>query len=92
MKKVLFLIGLTLSVVAGTLPEKCSSCHGVNGEKMAFGSKSAIIKDLPKDTFLSSVMGYKNGTFGGQMKKVMEGVVVKIDDAELKQIVEDFYK
>ena len=92
MKKVLLLVGLTLSIIAGTLPEKCASCHGVNGEKMAFGSKSKVIKDIPKAEFLSSVMGYKNGTFGGQMKKVMEGVVVKIDDAELNQIVEDFYK
>ncbi len=60
----------------------CKACHGANFEKKALG-KSKVVKDMTKDEVSKSMIGYKNGTYGGAMKGLMKGQVAKYSDEEL---------
>jgi len=60
----------------------CKGCHGANFEKKALG-KSKIVKDMTKAEVSASLIGYKNGTYGGPMKGVMKGQVARYSDADL---------
>jgi cytochrome c-type protein NapB len=60
----------------------CKGCHGQNFEKKALG-KSKIVLNMTKAEVTSSLIGYKNGTYGGPMKGVMKGQVAKYSDADL---------
>ncbi|MCI0501489.1 MAG: cytochrome C [Epsilonproteobacteria bacterium] len=60
----------------------CKGCHGQNWEKAALG-KSKIVADMSKADVSKSLIGYKNGTYGGAMAGVMKGQVAKYSDADL---------
>ncbi len=51
---------------------KCSSCHGAKAGKKALG-KSEIISKWDSQKIADALNGYKNGTFGGSMKAIMQG-------------------
>jgi len=61
----------------------CKGCHGANWEKPALG-KSKIVKDMTKQEVSDSLVGYKNGTYGGPMKGVMVGQVARYSEADLR--------
>jgi len=61
----------------------CKGCHGANWEKAALG-KSKIVKDMTKQEVADSLVGYKNGTYGGPMKGVMVGQVARYSEADLR--------
>ncbi len=85
MKK-LVLTTLVAAATAVTLSAasfaSCAGCHGANGEKKALG-KSAIIAgwDVAKTT--AALNGYKDGSYGGAMKGVMKGQVMRLSDADI---------
>ncbi len=91
MKKIIsigLLLGFasTMALADGaTVYKKCVACHGANGEKVALG-KSKIIKDMTKADIESSLLGYKNGTYGGAMKGLMAGQVKSLSVADIKDI------
>ena len=60
----------------------CKACHGQNFEKAALG-KSKIVANMTKQEVTDSLVGYKNGTYGGPMKGVMKGQVAKYSEADL---------
>lgn len=60
----------------------CKSCHGVDYEKAALG-KSKIVRDMTKNEVSASLIGYKNGTYGGSMKGIMKSNVVIYTNKEL---------
>lgn len=64
---------------------KCISCHGTNGEKIALG-KSKIIKDMSNGDFISALIGYQNGTYGGSMKGLMATQVKAYTNEEIEAI------
>ena len=77
---------LTIATADGaTLYKSCAGCHGVKGEKKALG-KSMIIKGWKSNKIVKALQGYKDGTYGGPMKGVMKGQVVKLDNAKMKAI------
>jgi len=84
MKKIV-LGTLVLGVVAFAAVNlgSCTGCHGQNFEKKALG-KSKIVSDMTKAEVNDAMVGYKNGTYGGPMKGLMKGQVVKYTDEELK--------
>lgn len=96
MKKLLFL-GLVAGVLtsqglfAEPLYQKCITCHGAQGEKVALG-KSKIIKDMSKEDFIASMKGYQDGTYGGPMKAVMLGQVKGLSDADIQKIADFIVK
>jgi len=61
----------------------CHACHGANFEKHALG-KSKIVANMTKQEVSDSLVGYKNGTYGGPMKGVMKGQVAKYSEADLR--------
>ncbi|MEA3513173.1 MAG: cytochrome C [Campylobacterota bacterium] len=61
----------------------CKGCHGANWEKAALG-KSKIVSNMTKQEVSDSLVGYKNGTYGGPMKGVMKGQVARYSEADLR--------
>jgi len=61
----------------------CKGCHGANFEKVALG-KSKIVANMTKQEVSDSLVGYKNGTYGGPMKGVMKGQVAAYSEADLR--------
>ena len=88
MKKTLT-IGLLLTLVStacyADAYSKCIGCHGANGEKKALG-KSKVIKDMSKAEIEASLLGYQNGTYGGQMKGLMIAQVKSLSADDIKAI------
>lgn len=64
---------------------KCQACHGAKGEKKALGV-SKIISAMSKDEIVSSLLGYKNGTYGGKMAGVMKGQVANLTKKDFELI------
>jgi len=81
---------LTLSASA-TDTKACAGCHGDNFEKVALG-KSKIVKDMTKAEIETALKGYKDGSYGGAMKTVMEGQVKNLSDADIKAIADQVGK
>ena len=72
---------LTTSAFADTAA--CKVCHGADFEKKAL-NVSKIVKDMTKEEIITSLKGYKDGSYGGAMKSVMKGQVAKLDDAAIE--------
>jgi len=66
---------------------KCAGCHGPAAEKPALG-KSQIIKGWPKEKIISSLNGYKDGTYGGVMKGVMKSQVSTMTAEDIEAVSE----
>jgi cytochrome c len=54
---------------------------------MALG-KSKVIKDLSKDQIKNALMGYKNGTYGGSMKTIMQGQASTLSETQVGQLAD----
>ncbi|MBN2815354.1 MAG: SEL1-like repeat protein [Campylobacterales bacterium] len=63
----------------------CLACHGQYFEKRAFG-KSAIVSRMSKSQIITALKGYKRGTYGGAMKGVMRGQVIRYSDRALEKV------
>lgn len=74
-----------LAAHANPLYTKCVVCHGTAGEKSAL-NKSIIIKDMPKEAFITAMKGYKAGTYGKEMKAMMKVQVAPLSDAQIEEI------
>ena len=66
---------------------KCVACHGANAEKKAMG-KSQIIAGWEKTKTVAALQGYKDGSYGGPMKGVMKGQVMRLSEAEIEAVAE----
>ena len=91
------LVSLMVLGAAGTLfaanvnLASCKGCHGAKFEKSALG-KSKIVANLTEEEIANSLIGYKNGTYGGPMKGIMKGQVARYSDEELKASVAEILK
>jgi cytochrome c len=71
------------SVDGGALfTQKCVSCHGAKAEKAALG-KSQIIATFSEAQIKDALKGYQAGTYGKEMKAVMQGQAKALDDAQI---------
>ncbi len=66
---------------------KCSVCHGQNGEKPALNN-SEIIKGWEVQRTVDALNGYKNGTYGKNMKSIMTGQVTSLTQEDIQAIAE----
>ncbi len=91
MRKILFtaliLFQASMFADAATAFKACVACHGANGEKVALG-KSKIIKDMSKEDFIKAMKGYKDGTYGGQLKGMMKAQAARLNDSDIEAIAE----
>lgn len=60
----------------------CYGCHGSDWSKSALGS-SKIVATMTHKEIADALIGYKNGTFGGDKKELMRAQVEKYSDEEL---------
>ena len=61
----------------------CKACHGKNFEKAALGS-SKIVKDMTREEVSDALVGYKDKTYGRNMKGLMIDKVKEYTKEELR--------
>ncbi|MBV5322127.1 MAG: c-type cytochrome [Sulfuricurvum sp.] len=86
-KKILILSVLGFSSVmaadgAKLYGAKCAECHGTDGKEASIAGKAIA----GGSGALAKLIGYKNGTFGGDQKALMQGNVATISDSDLQSI------
>lgn len=67
---------------AALFAQKCASCHGAKADKSAL-NKSQIIATLTEVQIKDALKGYQNGTYGREMKAVMQGQAKPLNDAQI---------
>ncbi len=64
---------------------RCASCHGINAEKAALNA-SQNIAQWDSKKIQDALHGYKNGTYGGKMKAIMQAQSKSLTDEEIRLI------
>ena len=67
--------------------DSCISCHGELFEKPAMGY-SRIVNEMSKEDIIASMNGYKDGTYGGNMKALMAGQATNLSTEEIEAFAE----
>lgn len=62
--------------------QKCASCHGMKAEKAALG-KSQVIAGWNEQKTKDALKGYQAGTYGKEMKALMQGQAKGLSDAQI---------
>lgn len=62
--------------------QKCASCHGAKAEKSSLG-KSKIIANFTEQQIKDALHGYQDGTYGREMKAIMQGQAKALSDAQI---------
>jgi cytochrome c len=91
MKKILLSSVLVAACAFAAAPgsyASCKACHGVKGEKAFASTPTKIPANLSKADVAKALHGYKDGTYGGPMKGVMKGQVMKLTDAQITELAE----
>jgi len=70
---------------AMTFAQKCASCHGQNAEKSALG-KSQVIAGWEAQKIKDALHGYQAGTYGKEMKALMQAQAKGLSDAQIEAI------
>jgi cytochrome c len=65
----------------------CKACHGDKGEKNTI-AKDLVPASLSKAEVEKALNGYKDGSYGGAMKGVMKGQVMRLSDADIKALAD----
>jgi len=86
-----FISALSMLAVASSDGEslylRCKGCHGASGEKHALGTSELLQKQSAAD-IEKKLNGYKNGTFGGEKKSVMESQAKRLSESDIKTLAE----
>lgn len=69
-------------VTGKSLYMKCSGCHGIDASKSALG-KSAVIKGWSVEKLTKALSGYKEGSYGREMKSVMQTQVKELNSVDI---------
>lgn len=98
MKKLLLIVlfgsAVKLSAICGynvyseaaTAYQKCTSCHGILGEKSAL-NKSQVIQTWSKQKIYKALKGYQEETYGGEHKAIMQEQLSTLKTKDLRLIV-----
>lgn len=62
--------------------QKCATCHGAKAEKQALG-KSQVIAGWEAQKIKDALHGYQAGTYGKEMKAVMQGQAKGLNDVQI---------
>ena len=84
-------LALATASIAAVNEKGCTSCHGADWSKKALG-KSKDVSQMTHQEIADSLIGYKNGTYGGPMKGLMKGQVAKYSDEDLKAFAQTIGK
>lgn len=67
--------------------QKCAACHGSHAEKSAL-NQSAIIGTWDSQRIAAAIKGYQDGTYGGNMKTLMQSQVKGLTPVEIQALSE----
>ncbi len=67
------------------LYKRCAGCHGKDGKTVALG-KGAVIAGQSADELVKKLEGYRKGTYGGSMQRVMTDQITKLTKQEVKEV------
>jgi len=85
MSKIVIVVALLMTISSATSIGLCKGCHGKQFEKKAM-TKSKVVKDMSKAEIIAALKGYKKGTYGRSMKKVMKDQVAKLSNAQIESM------
>lgn len=88
MKKIVLgtiIAAATAASLSAATMAACAGCNGADFSKAALG-KSQVVKGWDAAKIEASLIGYKNGTYGGPMKGVMAGQVKNLSEADIKDL------
>ncbi len=95
MKKIVIATIATLALVtsasAAVNAKACTSCHGADWSKKALG-KSLDVSQMTHADIAAALIGYKDGTYGREMKGLMKGQVAKYSNADLEAFAQTIGK
>jgi len=63
--------------------QKCASCHGIDAKKSALNASAPIAGWTTAKT-QDALNGYKDGSFGGKMKGIMQGQSKPLSSSDIK--------
>jgi len=72
---------------ASLYAQKCASCHGKDAKKSALNA-SKPIAGWPSKQTQAALNGYKDGSYGGKMKGLMQGQSKPLSDADILLIAD----
>lgn len=72
---------------ASLYAQKCASCHGSKAEKSAL-NKSQVIAGWDKVQTSEALKGYQAGTYGKEMKALMQGQAKALNDAQIDALAQ----
>ena len=75
------------AMASADLYKKCAGCHGMHAQKHAMG-KSKVINTFTAPEIVTALNGYKDGTYGGTMKGLMKGQVMRLSADDIKSLSE----
>ena len=84
---IISLLSLLTSASQSSSIGVCKGCHGQNFTKSVQG-KSRVVKEMNKQDILSALKGYKEGTYGGVMKSVMESQVKILTYSDIEALAD----
>ena len=76
---------------AATFKARCQSCHGADAGRSPSPGIDPI-KGRDAAELLKELQGYKDGSFGGDRKQVMQGVVKQLSDEQMKSLADHVSK
>ncbi len=89
--KYIIITSLMTPLLFGANLNSCKGCHGSNFEKIALG-KSKVVQNMTKEEIISTLQGYRDGTYGGVMKGVMKKAVASLSNEEIEAIATEIKK
>ncbi len=75
------------AVTGEEIYSSCSSCHGADGEKKALGV-GIVIAGQSKEELIIKMQGYKDGSYGGNMKEKMIPKATMLTDKQIETVSE----
>ena len=64
---------------------KCISCHGEHAQRKAL-NRSKVIAGWSAKKIIKAINGYKDGSYGGDLKAMMKAQVIDLSDSEIKSV------
>ena len=88
-KDIIVLVALCMSSLGfaggSELYTQCKACHGAKAENSAHGA-SRIINTMSSSEIERALIGYKDGTYGGQKKSVMRIQALKLNGDQIRAL------
>lgn len=73
---------------AALYAKRCAGCHGADGTKDSRASGGTVLKGQSASMIKSKLLGYVDGTYGGDKKKTMQRMVSRFNEQELSELAE----